>query len=84
MKFIQAHYDTMNLNNCENIDRIYNAENACTTNAAAKKVHTLVGLSPVLVPKTKYALFFMLKLELKLELREPVNGQIQATPVTEF
>ena len=39
MKFTQAHYDTTNsvqpiLEHCENIDRIHDAEYACTTNAA--------------------------------------------------
>ena len=65
MKFTQAHYDTtnsvqLNLEHCENIDRIYDAEYACTTNAAVGE-NTLAGLAHVRVHKTKYALFLMLQ-----------------------
>ena len=42
MKFTQAHYDTtnsvqLNLEHCENIDRIHDAEYACTTNTAVRE-----------------------------------------------
>ena len=42
MKITQAHYDTansvqLNLEHCENIDRIHDAEYACTTNTAVRE-----------------------------------------------
>ena len=65
MKFTQAHYDTSNsvqpnLEHWENIDRIHDADYACTIRCC-KRVHKLSGLADVRVHKTKYALFLMLQ-----------------------
>ena len=53
MKFTQAHYDTtnsvqLNLEHCENIDRIHDAEYACKTNTAVREsLHWLAWLTCV-------------------------------------